>query len=258
MDSTDIVEFETHGTVAVIWLNKPDRRNAIDAAMTAALRQAIERFEADETLKVAVLAGRGKVFCAGMDLAAFANGEAPEILRGKNRFGGFVAADRKKPVIAAVHGAALAGGFELMLACDMVVAADGCQFGLPEALRGLIAGAGGVFRLARRVPMAIANEILLTGEAFDAARAESLGLINRIVPYDDLMKTALELANKVARNAPLSVQYSRALARHAATGDEDAFWAINDTYFATIETSDDALEGARAFTEKRAAVWSGK
>jgi enoyl-CoA hydratase len=258
MNKSALVEVDVFGSIAILWLNKPDRRNAIDAGVTAALRSALADFEADNSLQVAILAGRGKVFCAGMDLAAFVNGEAAEILHGENRFAGFVAAQRTKPVIAAGHGAALAGGFELMLACDMVVAAQGCKFGLPEALRGLIAGGGGAFRLAKRVPLAIANEILLTGESFDADRALDLGLVNKVVPHDDLIEAALDLARLVARNAPLSVQYSRALTNLAARGDEATFWDISDRYMSKIEASDDAKEGARAFTEKRAAMWSGK
>ena len=256
MENSAPIDVEIHGPVAILWLNRPDRRNAIDTAMTLALRAALANFESDSNLQVAILAGRGKIFCAGMDLKAFVSGEAAEILRGENRFAGFVAAPRKKPVIAAVHGAALAGGFELMLSCDMAVVTPDCKLGLPEVTRGLIAGAGGAFRLARRVPLPVAKEILLTGEAITADRALHFGLVNKVVSSHELLETTLDLARKIASNAPLSVQHSLTLANIAANSDEAALWEQNDILFAEIEASDDAQEGARAFTEKRAAVWS--
>lgn len=251
------VTFETEGQVALITLDRPERRNAIDAQMTREMRAALARFEADEALRVAILSGRGRVFCAGMDLAAFTDGEAAEILRGPGRFGGFVAAERTKPVIAAVQGAALAGGLELLLACDMAVAAEGTVFGLPEAKRGLIAGAGGAFRLTRRLPHVIANEMLLTGEPISCETAHRHGMLNAVVPLEHLMPTALEMARKIVENAPLSVQYSRALSQLACDGGEEEEWRMNDRVWPEIEASADATEGARAFVEKRAPVWTG-
>ncbi|TIO05671.1 MAG: crotonase, partial [Mesorhizobium sp.] len=174
----DSVLFETRDDIAIISINRPQRRNAIDARTSASLRQAINRFENEDALAVGILRGKGPVFCSGMDLQAFLDGEAEEILFGDGRLGGLVSRARQKPLIAAVHGVAVAGGFELMLACDLAVAAETCKFGLPEAKRGLVAGAGGAFRLGERLPPALANEILLTGNLFEAPRAYEIGLVN--------------------------------------------------------------------------------
>jgi enoyl-CoA hydratase len=253
------IEFETRGPVALITLNRPGRRNAVDAATTRALRAALERLEADDELAVGILRGHGPVFSAGMDLRAFVDGEADEILFGPGRFGGFVSHARKKPLIAAVHGAALAGGFELMLACDLVVAAEGCRFGLPEAGLGLVAGAGGAFRVAARLPRAIANEIVLGGALFDTERALQFGLVNRVVPEEELLEAALVLAERLAANAPLSLQAGRALVEAgSAGGREEDLWRLNDEWLRRCIASEDAREGAIAFAEKRPPVWRGK
>ncbi|MDR7126984.1 crotonase/enoyl-CoA hydratase family protein [Pseudotabrizicola sp. 4114] len=249
---------DVHGQVAVITLNRPARRNAIDAATCRALRAAIDRLEQDESLAVGILCGAGPVFCAGMDLLAFANGEAEEILFGPGHFAGLVSRERKRPLIAAVQGAALAGGFELALACDMIIAAPGSQFGLPEAKRGLIAGAGGAFRLGQRLPPAIAREMVLTGDPVPAERALQLGLINRIVPAEDVLKEALDLAGRIAANAPLSLACGLQLVNAAAVPDESRLWAENDRLLRGIIASADAQEGAAAFAQKRAPQWQGR
>ena len=246
-----LVQTEIHGPVALIRLNRPEVRNAVNLALTAELRAALAWLEGDDTLRAAVLTGAGRFFCAGMDLAAFAAGERPG-LNDPDGFAGFVRADRSKPVIAAVNGGAVAGGFEIVLACDMVVAEQGAILGLPEVKRGLIAAGGGAFRLPRRLPPAIAAEMLLTGDPISADRAAALGLVNRVVAADALIPTALALAAKVAANAPLALR----LTRQVALGAED--WAASDAAWATIATSDDALEGSRAFVEKRAPRWSGR
>lgn len=251
------VQFETDGHVAQLILDRADKRNAVDAEMTRQMRSALARFEADDELRVAILCGRGSVFCAGMDLAAFASGEGEEIVRGAGRFAGFVAAERSKPVIAAVQGAALAGGLELLLACDLAIAAEGAVFGLPEAKRGLIAGAGGAFRLTRRLPHVIANEALLTGEPITCQTALAHGLLNAVVPVDELMPTALAMARKIAANAPLSVRYSRAISKQSCDGNEIAEWEMSDRLWPEVASSDDAHEGAMAFVEKRAPDWKG-
>jgi len=244
------VLFETHGPTALIRLNRPEVRNAVNLALTADLRAALARFEGDPALRVAVLTGAGRFFCAGMDLGAFAAGERPG-LDDVDGFAGFVRASRSKPVIAAVNGGAVAGGFEIVLACDMVLAEAGAIFALPEVKRGLIAAGGGAFRLPRRLPAAIAAEMLLTGDAISADRAAALGLVNTVVPGADLIPAAMALAARVAANAPLAVR----LTREVAQGAED--WVASDAAWTRIEGSADALEGSRAFKEKRAPHWKG-
>jgi enoyl-CoA hydratase len=251
------IEIERDGHVAILWLNRPDRLNAVNEAMTGEMRAAVTTLEEDEELRAIVLAGRGRVFCAGMDLAAFAAGERPGLLD-PDRFAGFANAQRSKPVIAAVQGAALAGGFEIVLACDMVVAAEGTRFGLPEVKRGLFPAGGGTIRLPRRIPPVLANEMLLTGEPIEAERAHALGLVNRVVPAEVLVDTALALAHQIAENAPLAVRSALELARDAAATAEAELWAANDALWRRVESSDDALEGARAFAEKRAPAWTGR
>jgi enoyl-CoA hydratase/carnithine racemase len=245
-----LVTFDTHGATALIRLNRPEVRNAVNLALTADLRAALARFEGDPALRVAVLTGAGRFFCAGMDLAAFAAGERPG-LDDPDGFAGFVRATRTKPVIAAVNGGAVAGGFEIVLACDMVVAETGAILALPEVKRGLFAAGGGALRLPRRLPAAIAAEMLLTGDPITADRAAALGLVNAVVPGPDLIDTALALAARVAANAPMALRLTRAVAQMA----ED--WGPSTAAWAQIESSADALEGARAFKEKRTPQWTG-
>ena len=252
------VLFEVRGRVAIITLNRPARRNAVNAATSRALRAAIDRLEQDAELSVGILCGAGPVFCAGMDLVAFTNGEAEEILFGPGHFAGLVSRERTRPLIAAVQGAALAGGFELALACDMIVAASGSQFGVPEAKRGLIAGAGGAFRLGQRLPPAIAREMVLTGNPISAEHALQLGLINRIVPTEKVLVEALTLAAQVAANAPLSLAHGLRLVNAANAPKENRLWAENDRLLRNIIASADAQEGASAFAEKRAPQWQGR
>lgn len=242
--------------IGVLTLNRPGARNALNGAMSAALRAGIDWIEAAPQIRVGILCANGPAFCAGMDLKAFAAGEQAEILEGAGGLGGLVRRDRTKPLIAAVGGPALAGGFELALACDMLVAGPEARFGLPEPRRGLIAGAGGVFRLAARLPPARAAEILLTGRSFDRAEAGSLGLVSRQAPGDP-REEALRLAQEIAECAPLSVTAILRLMRAGAAAAEPALWAESDRLFAPIAGSQDAREGALAFAEKRAANWRG-
>lgn len=252
------VLFSTEGAIARITLNRPERRNAGNLALAEALDGAIKRFEADDTLQVAVLHGAGPVFCAGLNLKSFLGGEAEAILYGAGGFAGFVRRARQKPVIAAVTGAALAGGFEIMLACDMVVAGEGAVFGLPEASLGLIAGGGGAIRLSQRVPRVLANEMLLTAKTYSAAEMERWGLLNRVVPDAQVQLAALELAATVAANAPLSVIESLALSDQAVSGQEAPLWQANDAALKRLSDSADVTEGVRAFFEKRPPHWSGQ
>jgi enoyl-CoA hydratase/carnithine racemase len=256
MTDTSVL-YETRDGIALITLNRPAQRNAINTGLSDQFRAAIERFETNPDLRVAVIAANGPVFCAGMDLKAFVAGEGDTILFGPGGLAGMVARPRRKPVIAAVDGAALAGGFEIVLACDMVVAGESATFGLPEARIGLVAGAGGALRLGARMPRVVANEMLLTGTSIGAARAMELGLLNRCVASGKALEAALELAAQIAANAPLSLEASLHLANLAEQRAEAAFWEENNCHLARLAASDDASEGIGAFIEKRAPRWSG-
>lgn len=253
-----VVLFEVANGVATVTLNRPEQRNAVNPAVCDALRAAFDQVEADPDVRAAVLTGAGALFCAGMDLKAFAQGAGESILFGQYGFGGFVKRPRSKPVIAAVEGAAIAGGFEMMLACDMVVAGTSAQFALPEVRIGLIAGAGGAVRLPVSVPRVRANEILLTGKPFSAQDAAAWGLINRVAPDGSALDLAHRIAVDIATNAPLAVRHTLALAQAAHAANDAAHWPANDRIIAEISRTADAVEGARAFIEKRAPVWQGR
>lgn len=255
---TEPVLFETDGNIAIITLNRPDRRNAVNVDLADALTAAIDRLERDPALDVGVLTGNGKVFCAGMDLAAFADGQQDAILNRAGGFGGLTERHRTKPLIAAVHGAALAGGFEIAIACDMIVAEETARFGVPEVIRGLIAGAGGALRLAELVPQARAREILLTGRLFDTAEAWDLGLISRRCAEGQAKDAAVHLAREIAANAPLAVRGTLATSKLLRDIPSQAAWAENARLLKTCLDSQDALEGARAFLERRPPVWTGR
>jgi enoyl-CoA hydratase/carnithine racemase len=242
--------------IARVTLNRPQARNAVNVAMTLRLEQIVRTIEGDPTLRVAILAAApGPAFCAGADLADVAAGRGPSLMTREGGFAGFVYAARHKPWIAAVHGFAVGGGLEFALACDMVLAAQDAVFGLPEPKRGLLAAAGGAYRLPRAIPRAMALEMLTTGATIDAQRAHELGLVNRVVELAALPEAALALAAQVAANAPLSVRESLAIARAAAELDEAALRQLTAQATARVMASEDAREGPRAFVEKRAPVW---
>jgi enoyl-CoA hydratase len=252
----DEVLRERRGHVELLTINRPEARNAINRATALALSDALDDCESDDDVWVVVLTGAGdKAFSAGMDLKAFATGEFPITEKG---FGGITKRDFTKPLIAAANGSALAGGFEMMISCDMVVAADHAKFGIPEATRGLVAGAGGLIRLPKRVPLTLAYELALTGDPIDAQRAYELGLVNRVVPGDQVVDAAIALAERIAKNAPLAVRTSKDVMRRSVELSEADAWTANDEAFAMIGRSADAMEGAVAFAEKREPNWQGK
>ena len=247
---------ERDGAVLVVTIDRPRAKNAIDLAAAEGIGAAMERLDTDDSLFVGVLTGAGGVFSAGMDLKAFLAGEKPHV-PGRG-FAGLVERPPAKPLIAAVEGPALAGGFEIALACDLVVAAEGASFGLPEVRRGLLAGGGGLLRLPRKAGLPKATEWALTGDRVSAADAHAAGVVNRLVPDGQALPAALELARRIAGNGPLAVQGTkRILAEGPGWPAEEAFarqWEV----YAPIRASEDAQEGARAFTEKRAPVWRGR
>ena len=250
---------ERRGNVEILTINRPEARNAINGAVSLAMSTAMDELAEDPDCWVVVITGSGdKAFSAGMDLKAFSGGEGGDIMGASGGFGGLTQRDFPKPIIAAVNGSALAGGFEIMLSCDLVVAADHATFGIPEAKRGLIAGAGGLIRLPKRLPMAIALELAMTGDPIDAQRAYALGLVNKVVPAAQLMAEAVSLAERIAANAPLAVRYSKSVMKRAAEVPESDGWAINTEAVGVVFTSADAMEGATAFAEKRPPKWQGK
>ncbi|WP_229503634.1 enoyl-CoA hydratase-related protein [Massilia putida] len=262
MTSEDSVLYEQVGEhIAVVTLNRPQARNAINPEVAQALHRIREQIDADERIRVAILTGSGTgVFCAGADLKAVTTGRAGAsgLSTEGGGFAGFVKARRAKPWIAAVRGKAYGGGFELVLACDLAVAGQSAQFALPEAKIGVLAAAGGAFRIAQLLPRALANEILVTGNAISAGRAYDLGLLNRVVDDEEVLAEALRLAADIVKNAPLSVKASLDIVRAAASPGEDAMWQINDEWAQRIVHSEDAKEGPRAFLEKRAPRWAGR
>ena len=254
---SDVVLYEATDGIATVTLNRPDQRNAINPEVCDAIRDTFDKVEADPSVRVAILTGAGALFCAGMDLKAFAGGAGDTILFGKYGFGGFVRRKRSKPVVCAVEGAALAGGFEMMLACDLTIAGQSAQFALPEVRIGLIPGAGGAVRLPTTIPRVRANEILLTGKPFGASEAADWGVINRVVPDGTALAEARNLAAEIAGNAPLAIRHTLAIANRPLEATDAAHWPENDRLIGEIAASADAAEGARAFIEKRPPVWKG-
>ena len=246
---------ERRGHVEILTINRPEARNAMNRAAAIALSDALDDCASDDEVWAVVVTGAGdKAFSAGMDLKAFAQGEFPATDQG---FGGITNRVFAKPLIAAANGAALAGGFEMLISCDLVVAAEHARFGIPEAQRGLVAGAGGLIRLAKRIPLAIAYEMALTADPIDAERAYELGLVNRVVPGDQVLDVAVALAERICQNAPLAVRTSKDVMYRSLEMSEEAAWAMNNEAFGMIGRSADALEGAIAFAEKRAPQWTG-
>jgi enoyl-CoA hydratase/carnithine racemase len=252
------LERERRGQVEILTINRPEVRNAINADVSRAMSLALDELADDDDCSVVVLTGSGeKAFSAGMDLKAFASGEGESIMSAPGGFAGIVHRSFPKPIIAAVNGAALAGGCEIMLSCDLAVASEHATFGIPETKRGLIAGAGALIRLPNRVPLAIALELALTGEPIDARRALELGLVNRVVPADRLIEEAVALATLISDNAPLAVRWSKKVMLRALSVPEEEAWKVNTEAMGAVFSSTDALEGSVAFAEKRKPNWQG-
>ena len=253
--TTEEVLTEVRDGVLIVTINRPEAKNAMSKAAAEGIAAAMDRLDGEDDLRVGILTGAGGTFCSGMDLKGFLRGESPTV-EGRG-FGGVVQAPPKKPLIAAVEGYALAGGLELMIACDLVVASSGAKFGIPEVKRGLVAAAGGVMMLPDQIPERIAMELALTGEFIDAPRAYELGLINAVTDGSAL-DGALELAAKIAANGPLAVRVSKQIVK------ESRGWSMDERYdkqaqlIGPVFMSEDAREGAAAFAEKRAPNWKGK
>jgi enoyl-CoA hydratase/carnithine racemase len=250
-----VVEWERRGNVAVVTLNRPEARNAISPEVSRTMASILDEVEGDAELRAVVLTGRGEVFSAGADLKVVAQGNANDIARGKGGFAGIVTRDFPKPIIAAVNGPALAGGFEIVLSCDLVVAAESSRFGIPEVKRGLMAAAGGLIRLPKRIPLATALELAMTGDPIDAERAFQLGLVNRVVPAERVVEEAIALAERIGENSPIAVRNSRQLVREAVELSEADAWQRTNELVIPVFQSGDAVEGATAFAEKRKPVW---
>lgn len=253
-----MVDYEQRGRVAVLTINRPEARNAVNGAVATGMEEAIDRLEADDETWVGILTGTGPVFSAGADLKAIAAGTAAQMSTKRGGFAGIVTRERTKPIIAAVNGPAFAGGCEIVLSCDLVVASTEAKFGIPEVKRSLVAAAGGLFRLPRAMPKNVAMELALTGDPIDAQRAYELGFVNRLAAPDALLETAMALAEQIVANAPLAVRASRQIVLDGMlAADEDA-WRITNAGFAAVAGSEDFAEGPRAFIEKRPPAWKGR
>jgi enoyl-CoA hydratase len=253
---TDAVLTECGGGIAVITINRPQARNAVNGEVARGIAAAVEEFDDAGDVRVLILTGAGGTFSAGMDLKGFLAGDSP-VVEGRG-FAGIAERPPAKPVIAAVEGYALAGGFEIALSCDLIVASEAARFGLPEVRRGLVAGAGGLLRLPRRVPYHLAMEIALTGEHLTADRLERAGLVSRLVGEGQALAGARELAARVAQGAPLAVAASKRVIVESADWDSGEAFARQGEVIRPVFVSADAMEGAAAFAEKRAPAWRGE
>jgi enoyl-CoA hydratase len=260
---SDIVTFEARGQIGLITLNRPDARNAVNGDVAEAMEAAIDQLEADDDIWVGVLQANTEgqerpVFCAGADLKALNSGDGARLSTARGNFAGFVYRERKKPVIVAVDGLATAGGCEIVLASDLVVASTRSAFGLAEVKRNLVAGAGGLFRLPRAIGKSAAMEAILTGEPIPAERAYELGLVSRLVEPGEATTEAIRLAEQIVANAPLAVWESRKVVLASEYEDDDTLKAMTNKAMGTVMSSEDLTEGLTAFIEKRAPKWTGR
>lgn len=256
MSDDTAVLTEQRDDVLLITLNRPDQRNAINLAVAEGIAAALDRLDASDDLRVGVLTGAGKGFCAGMDLKAFVRGEQPYV--GDRGFAGITERAAEKPLIAAIEGFAVAGGLEIALSCDLIVAARGVRLGIPEVKRGIVAGAGALLRLPQRIPYHLTMELALTGDPIDAERAAALGLVNRLAEPGQAVEVALELARAIAVNGPLALAASKRVLQEAPGWPLAEQWARQGEVIGPVFISEDAREGSVAFAEKRAPVWQGR
>ncbi|MCF6508305.1 crotonase/enoyl-CoA hydratase family protein [Blastococcus sp. MG754426] len=247
---------ERRGAVQVITINRPEARNALDGEVARAVAAAVDELDADGDLRAGVLTGAGGTFSSGMDLKAFLRGESPSI-EGRGLCG-ITRTPPRKPLVAAVEGWALAGGFELVLACDLVVAGRGARFGVPEVKRSLVAAGGAALLLPQRVPRAVALELLLTGEPVDAERAAAVGLVNRVVDDGGALDAAVALAEVIAANGPLAVAATKQVVLEAPSWPAEEAWERQEQVVRPVFSSEDAREGSTAFAERRPPVWRGR
>src|SRR6476659_4291200 len=247
---------ERRDNVLVITLNRPEARNAVNLALAEGIAAGLDELDGDDGLSVGVITGAGGYFSAGMDLKAFVTGERP--YSGDRGFAGITQRAARKPLIAAVEGFALAGGFEIALSCDLIVAARDARFGIPEVKRSLVAAAGALLRLPKRIPYHLAMELALTGEPISAERAHEIGIVNRLADAGAALDTAIELAQQIVKNAPLALIASKEIIQNAVDWTEEEGWAKQGEISGPVFTSEDAREGATAFAEKREPVWQGR
>ncbi len=247
---------ERRGRVLIVTLNRPEQRNAINAEVARGVADALAQLDAEASLSVGIVTGAGGYFCAGMDLKAFAAGEMPWV-EGRG-FGGIVERSSDKPLIAAIEGFAVAGGLEIALACDLIVAASGAKLGIPEVKRSLVAAGGGLLRLPDMLPRNIANELALTGDPISAERGYELGLVNRVSERGGALDLALELAAAIAANGPLALAGTKRILRESRDWSQSEAFERQASIWQPIFASEDAREGATAFAEKRAPVWQGR
>ena len=247
---------ERRDGVLLITLNRPDARNAVNLAVAEGIAGALDELDADGDLAVGVLSGAGAGFSAGMDLKAFVTGERPWV--GDRGFAGIVQRASEKPLIAAIEGFAVAGGLEVALACDLIVAARGAKLGIPEVKRSLVAAGGALLRLPRRMPYGLAMELALTGETITAERAYELGVVNRLAEPGQAVAAALELAAQIAKNGPLALRASKQILESQWDWSEAEFWTKQGEISGPVFGSEDAREGATAFSEKREPRWQGR
>jgi enoyl-CoA hydratase len=256
MNAEPAVLSERRERVLLLTLNRPDQRNAVNAAVAQGIAAALDELDAEPGLSVGVITGAGKGFSAGMDLKAFVAGERP--YAGDRGFAGIVERSAEKPLIAAIEGFAVAGGLEVALACDLIVASRGARLGIPEVKRSLVASGGGLMRLPRTLPRNVAMELALTGEPIDAERAHELGLVNRLTEPGGALEAALELAETIAANGPLALRATKRILAESADWPDGEFFARQRDIAGPVMSSEDAREGATAFAEKRPPVWKGR
>jgi enoyl-CoA hydratase len=254
--SDEPVLTERRDGVLLITLNRPEARNAVNLALAEGVAAALDELDDDADLRAGVLTGAGKGFSAGMDLKAFVAGERPWV--GDRGFAGIVQRASRKPLIAAIEGFGVAGGLEVALACDLIVAARGAKLGIPEVKRSLVAAGGALRRLPQRLPYGVAMELALTGDPIDAERAHELGLVNRLAEPGGAVDVAVDLAAAIARNGPLALEATKATLQQQVDWTDAEFWQRQAELAEPVMRSQDAREGATAFAEKREPVWQGR